>query len=124
MNNEILTNWTRLFKAPSIGETPIFLHGIGVWRIMWNGGNQRVILRARLKSENNWLQNFPEGCHLDLIGGKCKEPEDRHQGEWLYRFVDCKVNRSWVPMATALASNELAALNYWLEIKCEILGFV
>ena len=124
MNDEILTNVTRLFEARPIGETHIYLYGIGVWRIMWHGGDQRVILRTRLKDENNWLQNFPEGCFLDLIGGQCEKVEDRNQGTWLYRFANCKVNRSWIPMATALASNELAPLNYWLEIKCEILNFM
>ena len=115
----ILTNWTRLFLASE--DEAKFLHAVLPWRIMWRGGQHRVILRERIKDRMNFLQDFPEGCTLDLLGGDCREVANRHQGVWLYRFVDCRVNRSWIPSAGALSPWEKGVLTYWLEIDCTIL---
>lgn len=118
-----LTNQTRLFRARE--KEAEFLQFVAVWRIMWRGGDQRVILREMITDDGpGFLQDFPEGCTLDLLGGKCSDKRDRHQGIWLYRFVDCKVNRSWIPDAGVLHPHEIAALHYWLEIDCEILTFM
>lgn len=125
----ILTNWTRLFLVGKERQAPtshkaIFLPAVLPWRIMWRGGQHRVILKERVAGEMNFLQEFPSGCTLDLLGGRCSEVADRHQGIWLYRFVDCRVNRSWIPTAGAFSKNEMGALTYWLEIDCTILTFM
>ena len=116
---DILTNWTRLFLVSEEGAK--FLHTVLPWRIMWRGGQHRVILRERVSSKKNFLQDFPSGCYLDLLGGRCIEVANRHQGIWLFRFCDCRINRSWIPTAGALSPNEMGALAYWLEIDCTIL---
>lgn len=117
-----LTNYTRLFRA--LEEEAEFLPNVSVWRIMWRGGDQRVILRERIRGEPIFLQDFPEGCTLDLLAGRCSDIADRHQGMWLYRFAFCKVNRSWIPQVGALSSLEKASLIYWLEIDCEVLTMI
>ena len=117
--NPPLLNLTRLFLMSEEGAK--FLLVVAVWRIMWRGGDQRVILKERMMPFKGFLQDFPENCTLDLLGGMCENPADRDRGVWLYRFQNCKVNRSWIPTAGALSPWEKGSLNYWLEIDCEIL---
>ena len=75
----------------------------------------------RVTGEESFLNNFPHGCTLDLLGGECQDPSRGDVGIWLYRFVDCEANRSWIPWAGALSSHEAGPLDYWVEIKCQIL---
>ena len=119
MSFKPLLNFTRLFCI--IDEKREFISTTVPWRIMWRGGEHRIIIRERISSRESFLNNFPHGCTLDLLGGNCQNPSSGYEGTWLYRFVDCEVNRSWVPWAGALSSHEASALDYWVEIKCQIL---
>ena len=119
MSFKPLSNHTRLFCV--VGNKREFLHATLPWRIMWRGGDHRVIIRERISNEESFLNNFPTGCVLDLLGGMCQDVSSGNQGKWLYRFINCEISRSWVPWAGALSSHEAASLDYWVEIKCEIL---
>ncbi|GAF69135.1 unnamed protein product [marine sediment metagenome] len=114
-----LSNQTRLFCV--IDNKREFLRATLPWRIMWRGGEHRAILRERVTGKESFLNDFPHGCVLDLLGGACRDPSSGYEGVWLYRFIDCEVNRSWVPVAGALSSLEAHSLDYWVEIKCQIL---
>ena len=115
-----LTNQTRLFQMYK-DESVEFLIGVVPWRIMWNGGKERVILKEYLAHHNTWLNHFPEGCTLDLMGGHCESLDNRHQGIWLYRFADCRINRKWIPDTGTLIVDDMCQLYIFAEIDCIIL---
>ena len=106
----------RLFRVD--GNEPELLNGVDIWRIMWRGGEQRVILRG-FTDGYKWIQNFPEECVLELARFIPYELiENYSDGEPLYRFSDCRISRMWVPHATASTFDEAQRLDIWIDIVC------
>ena len=117
-NNLHINSENRLYRVD--GDSPEFLNNTDVWRIMWRGGDQRAILRG-FADCYKWVQNFPEGCNLELVRFPDYKTVDKYtNGKPFYRFSDCRINRKWVPHATASTSDEMQRLDIWVEINCDI----
>ena len=115
-NNLYINSQNRLFRID--GDKPELLNEVDVWRIMWYGGNQRVILRGFIDGYE-WVQNFPKDCDLELVRFT-SEWESYSDGKPFYRFYGCRINRKWVPHATASSFDETQRLDIWIEINCDV----
>ena len=123
------SNRTRLFVRNSIGGIVTnrslreqglrYLHHTGVWRILWNGGRQRVILREHW-TPLAFLSTVKDSDSLDmlLIGGVCADPTNPDEGEIVAQLIGCKRNRSWLPFASAIAIDDAGVLDLWVEFDC------
>jgi len=117
------TNWTRLFLLhetdrglPSFWE---FLLRCSPWRIMWNGGKQRVIIRE-MWTQEAVLPRLTGPVDFKLVGGVCVDPSDVTQGDLVAYFVRCRPNRRWMPTpGTTELDRDVAVLSYWVEFDCE-----
>ena len=118
-NNLYINSQNRLFRVD--GDKPEFQDGVDVWRIMWNGGDQRVIIRGFVDGYE-WAENFPEDCDLELVrcASDCKDASNYDDGKPFYRFYDCQINRKWLPHATASTPDEAMRLDIWVELICDI----
>lgn len=120
MAEKILTNTTRIFQR--FPNSAKHIDGLGIWRIMWNGSERRIVLRGIGGLEGfEFLHKFPDGCTLELLRWESGDAKEYDANEVLYRFRTCYYNRRWIRNVTALSPDEMARLDVWLEVKCNIL---
>lgn len=113
----IMTNFTRIFMQYE--DKLEYCYAFGIWRLMWNGSNQRAILRGWWPNARI-LADWPEGCELIIMGGKVQDPSIPTAGERVMTLKNCRSRRRWMPEPSAIAPDATAALTMWLEIDCEV----
>jgi hypothetical protein len=115
-----LTNWTRVFYAQAESDRAVwtYTHTIAIWRLLWNGGKQRAIMREPLTPEA--VLPTMNGRRFDFLvmGGPCRDPSDLLEGVGIANLYDCEINRKWMPNVTASKAEEAARLDYWVEFDC------
>ena len=114
---------TRLWSIWPDGKK-IYHPAIAIWRMMWNGGKERVILRARHFAAD-LLFDFVDGMTLEVMGSNFSDPSDYYSSDnrIVYRMTNCKAGRKWIPHLIAMSQDEHAPLDVYLEINCEIQRF-
>ena len=112
----LINSYTRLWRIDESGES---YHGrVAIWRILWNGGKERVILTSLWGEE--LLMKFPDGCNLEVMGGKCLDPMDYSQGKRYAKFENCIQYAKWIPIFSARSPIEESAVKIFIGLDCKI----
>ena len=121
--NITMNGQTRLWSIWPDGAK-LYHPAVVIWRMMWNGGKERIILRARHFAAD-LIFNFVDGMTLEVMGSVCSDPSDYYSSDnrIVYRMTNCKARRKWIPRLIAMSSDEHAPLDVYLEIDCEIQRF-
>lgn len=110
---------TRLFRTD---ETQLEFLRVGVWRVLWRGKNERVILCGHLP-DAKWLDTFPEGCTLEIQYGECGDPMKYVKDRTIMRFCDCTVRNKWIHKPVIMSIDEYSTIDLFVEVNCTIETF-
>jgi hypothetical protein len=119
-----LTNHMRLYFNAGKLQSPFwqYWNTVALWRVIWTGENARVIIRARgvgrmyIAASDAWI----DGSDFAVCMGQIENPADFDEEQVYFYFRDCFSTRHWIPRPTAMTSDEVDALEYWMEFKCKI----
>ena len=95
---------------------------IGIWRVMWRGKSERVMLNGHLPRARE-LAVFPEGTILEVQGGLCGssgDPREYMEGKTIVRFSDCTVRNRWINRLSVLHPDYKSVVNIFIELNCKI----
>jgi hypothetical protein len=106
---------TSLFLQTSDGKYE-FLDGVGVERVLWQGGIQRILLCGIL---SKFLLDFPDDCTLVLQHALCGPADCFVESETILTFQYCKMLRRWMPHPVMLGPANSILLVY-VSIGCEV----
>lgn len=90
-----------------------------IWRILWRGESERVILNGILPM-NAALSNFPDGATLEVQHGCHGDPTRYMDGATAIRLTDCRVRNKWIPRPVICKPDHTSVVELFVEVNCGI----
>lgn len=113
----LLNNKTSLFcNGKCLNYSEKYLH-YGIWRIMWEGKQGRIIIYADLPSQESDI--LEDGQTLELRYYECGRMDDPNGGFPIFYFSNIQLKRQWIPKPNPLFA-ESEIITKFSEYYCDI----